>query len=425
MPGSFTIDWTDSTADRGLTAGEYYRLRRTKKRHGAGYPTTQPAKEPTVEEIVDVEHLYCVYDSLRRDAGQAPGPDGVRYPDLGRSEVAAVLRQLRRAVLEETYQPQPGRKVEIPKATGGVRVLTIGNTIDRLLAKALNNALEPVWERVFLPCSYGFRPQRSAWDLLADLEIAIERTGQYVLAIDDVKKAFDNVNLTHLMEDHTYQIKNEKLLSLVRRVLRCDDSRAVGIDQGCPYSPTALNVRLHYVLDLGMTQGPKNPSLFRYADNLAVLCRDVHEGHQILHEYDHRLKQTSMTLKGQDGPPTDIRSEVVQLLGLELSAKKGVLKLGLGTKAWQQLAEKLDKAHDDVDPSCTIRQAVDGWITQYGPAFANWQSSDVPQRVLAMASDRGFREVVLPDELRRQMHHAWSTWQARRASRKKLYAHAP
>src|SRR5581483_1281104 len=116
----------------------------------------------------------------------------------------------------------------------------------------------PLWEGVFLPTSMGFRPRRGVWDMLIAVEKAIAEGNCWVLATDDIKDAFDHVNLAAVMDDHRKYIRDDPLLRLIEVILKGGDSahRREGIEQGNAYSPAALNIRLHHAHDLGFAQGP-------------------------------------------------------------------------------------------------------------------------------------------------------------------------
>src|SRR5262249_58059288 len=96
-----------------------------------------------------------------------------------------------------------------------------------------------------------------------------------------------------------------------------------------PYSPTALNVRLHHALDLGVNQGHHPLRYWRYADNLIGLCRSVSEGYQALDHLRRLLEPAGFILKGEDGV-TDLQQKTAQLLGFSLTAKGGQLHIELG-----------------------------------------------------------------------------------------------
>src|SRR5205823_4356755 len=150
---------------------------------------------------------------------------------------------------------------------------------------------------------------------------------------------------------HSRHITDSSLLSLIEVVLRGNDgSRQRGIDQGSPYSPTALNVRLHHAHDLGFVPG-HHPSWFRYADNVVYLCQYVSEGNQALEHATSLLEKAGLSLKGKDGPPVDLRQgQKTQLLGFTLRHRDGRAEYGLGGEAWEGLEQDLVKAHEAVDP---------------------------------------------------------------------------
>src|SRR5262249_2266874 len=159
----------------------------------------------------------------------------------------------------------------------------------------------------------------------------------------DIKDAFPSVIIADVMADHTDHItKSSKLskssksalLSLIKVVLQgSDEKKTRGIDQGSPYSPTALNVRLHHALDLGVHHGHHPLRYWRYADNLIWLCRSVPEGDQALDHLRRLLEPAGFILKGEDGV-TDLRQGKAQLLGLSLSARNDQLHFDLGNDSW-------------------------------------------------------------------------------------------
>src|SRR5262245_51919533 len=229
----------------------------------------------------------------------------------------------------------------IPKLKGGQRTLQLSNIVDRVVSAALNKAMTPFWESVFLPCSMGFRPGRGVWHLLAELESEMLNQKCWVLALDDIKDAFPSVLIADVMADHTNYITKPSLLFLIQAVLQgSDEKRTRGIDQGSPYSPTALNVRLHHALDLGVNQGHHLLRYWRYADNLIWLCRGVPEGNQALDHLRRLLEPAGFFLKGEDGV-TDLRQGTAQLLGLSLSVKNDQLHFDLGNDSWTKLARSL------------------------------------------------------------------------------------
>jgi RNA-directed DNA polymerase len=364
--------------------------------------------EPTVAQIADPDNLLRVFHELRARAGQAPGPDGVSYGLLGRREAPAVLRGLSRAVLAGEWRPTEGRKVPIPKVGGGTRTLTVRGICERVVAAALAGAMTPLLERTFLNMSWGFRPGRGPWGMLADMGRVAAGRGRWALATDDVRKAFDNVNIDDALGDYRRHVTNPALLSLIEVVLRGSEGKAVGIDQGSGFSPLSLNLRLHYAHDLA-SQG-HDPPARRYADNLVYLCADVAEGNRALERAAQLLKKAGLALKGEDGPPKDLRrGETAQMLGFTLSGRGDRLHLGLGVHAWAKLRQGLEEAHQTEDPAGMARKVVTGWISAFGPAFEGMRR-DFPRQVLQTAARIGFREIDTPGGLRGRCLAARDNW---------------
>jgi hypothetical protein len=180
----------------------YYVKNRFKKRQRVRRVTEPVASLPTVEQLAGADNLIAAYYEMKSRSGPAPGPDGVTYADLSRGEAADLCRGLSAAVRSGSYRPGPVREVIIPKPGGGRRTLRVGNLADRLVASALNRALGPLWESVFVPFSMGFRPGRGVWRLLAELEAAAARGRRPVLAIDDIRDAFPSVVIADVLADH-------------------------------------------------------------------------------------------------------------------------------------------------------------------------------------------------------------------------------
>jgi hypothetical protein len=360
-------------------------------------------------QVAEAAVLLDVYEELRPYGGPAPGVDGLTYAKLGRSEAAGILRVVATAVRHGSYRPQPARLVTIPKPSGGQRTLAIRSLCDRVVAAALHRVLMPLWETVFLDESWGFRPHRHTWGLLATLKKVVERNHSWVLVVDDVRTAFDTVRIDDVLADHRRYVQDAGLLQLIDSVLRGGDpGRMVGIAQGCPYSPVALNVRLHHAHDLGMQKaGP--PLWLRYADNLAYVSQSVPEGKQMREQARNLLEQAGFTLKGEAGPPVDLRQgQTVELLGFSLRHQEDHLTLSLGQQAWNKLHLHLEKAHQATDPTQTALQVVQGWIAAQGPALANWRDASV--RVLETSTRYGFREIGLREDVARQMKKAYGAW---------------
>jgi RNA-directed DNA polymerase len=392
---------------------EQRRLRRDRRMGYVGHPLR-------VGQIAHRDNLFECFRQLLREGGPAAGVDGLHAADLSPSEAGDYMGVLSKCVLDGTYRPQDVRPVAIPKpGTGEYRTLRIGTLADRVVGRALHNAFTPLWEKRFLPCSYGFRPRRSTWTLLADLEVSMEKQGRWVLAIADIRKAFDNVPNTRVVELHRQALDRlrqqnfsptDKLftVALVEHVLRGHDhTRTRGIDQGGPYSPTALNVLLHHMLDVPLSKhvGTKPPRYYRYADNLCYLAGSVTDGGQVLKRISQLLQPLGLTLKAGAEVVDLCTGGTAQLLGFTLRQGGGRLRYGVGPAAWDNLRQHLGQAHVTSDPPTAARLAVLGWVESLGPAF---ESGDVA-KVLSAATQYGFREMS-PEEVQTRWENSWERW---------------
>ncbi|MBM4073192.1 MAG: hypothetical protein FJ271_30355 [Planctomycetes bacterium] len=394
------------------SASHYYHQRRRRR---AERPP-EAGSVPTFESIIHHENLIAAYYELQRSAGRAPGPDGLTYALLSPGEVAANMRDLSNILANGMYRPNGCRVVPIPKSDGsGSRELRLRGIYDRVVSRVLQKALTPLWESKFLPRSMGFRPDRSAHRMLAEIELLMATRDCWVLTVDDVLKAFDNINVDDLMDDHRRNITDSRLLLLIEVVLRGGDANhKIGNDQGSPYSPMALNVRLDQALDRPYSRNPANPVMYRYADNIAIIGKDVAEATQGMDHARHLLEAAGLTLKGKDGPPADLKAgETCQLLGFTLFCKDGHLGFDLAENAWKKLEHDLKEVHWADNPPAMAKCVMAGWIRYFGPTFTSLRA-DTQDRLLQTLAQHGFWECFSQLTLWSLWSEAWKGWCKRR-----------
>jgi RNA-directed DNA polymerase len=373
----------------------------------AGYPLR-------VAQIAYRENLYECCRKMRQKGDKAPGVDGVRLHDLSPSEVGGCVGELSKRILDESYFPMPTRPVSIPKpGLSETRPLQLPSLGDKIVGTAIEDAFAEFWCERFLECSYGFRRRRKPQMMLAALEAQMHKQDRWILAIDDVRKAFDYVpidavidahakHLAELQQDNFSDEEKGRTLGLIDTILRGHDPKKTrGICQGAPYSPTALNVLLHETLDVPiMARVDNKPLWFRYADNVVYLSKSVSEGRRMLAEVSRLLDPLGMFLKGNGAEPIDLsRGGKAHLLGFDLQREGEGIRYRIGKSAWDSLRQHLSDAHAKDDPSWTARAVVNGWIDAVGPAF---ESGDNVSQVLSIAKEYGFREISGP-----QLHRRW------------------
>ena len=348
------------------------------------------------ERVFSRDNLYRTFKLLRAENGPSPGVDGITYDDVSPVELGQLAGAVSSAVLNGTYKPHDVRTTHIPKRdTPERRMLRLRTITDRMVSKALADALSPFWEPLYRPESWGFRKRRCPLRMLAHMEATMHETGRFVIAIDDVERAFDNVPITQAINAHAELFERQpfnriaepergKLLQLIETILKGhDEQRIIGIDQGCPYSPTALNVLLQLELDEPLIQSGTS-LLYRYADNLAFVCSNVPEGHASLAQSGDLLNQLHMSLKGKPpGTATDLQSgQHVDILGVDVCLVDGNLIYSPGSNAWDELESRLEESHESPNPLSTALAVMSGWVDAWGWTLETSELEEVTRRAI-------------------------------------------
>jgi RNA-directed DNA polymerase len=238
---------------------------------------------PSMEAIVERANLKKALAQVKRNKG-APGIDGMKVGDL-----AAHLKErwptIREQLLDGTYKPQPVRRVEIPKATGGTRPLGIPTVLDRFIQQAVMQVLQADWDPTFSEASFGFRPGRSAHQAVARAQELIASGHDTVVDID-LEKFFDRVNHDILMGLVAKRVVDKRILKLIRGFLSAGvladglvGPTEEGTPQGGPLSPLLSNLMLD-VLDKELEK--RGHRFVRYADDCNIYVRSQRAGERVM-----------------------------------------------------------------------------------------------------------------------------------------------
>lgn len=236
-----------------------------------------------MELIVSRENMMAAYARVVGNKGAA-GVDRMSVADLKPflKEHWAVIRE---DLLEDRYQPQAVRGVEIPKPGGGVRLLGIPTVVDRLIQQALHQVLMPLFDPDFSDHCYGFRPGRSAHDAVTAAKAHVASGKRFVVDMD-LEKFFDRVNHDVLMARVARKVKDKRVLRLVRRYLRAGlmlggiaTVRGEGTPQGGPLSPLLSNILLD---DLDKELERRRHAFCRYADDCNIYVASKRAGIRVL-----------------------------------------------------------------------------------------------------------------------------------------------
>jgi len=239
--------------------------------------------EALMEEVVAGENLPEAVKRVIRNRG-SPGVDGMSVWEL-RSYLKTDWPRIRDQLLEGTYKPQPVKRVEIPKPSGGTRNLGIPTVIDRVIQQAFLQVLQKRLDPGFSDHSYGFRPGRSAHQAIERAQGYIQEGHHFVVDID-LEKFFDRVNHDILMALLAKQVKDKRVLKVTRAFLNSgvmDDGlvspTTEGTPQGGPLSPLLSNLMLD-VLDRELEK--RGHRFVRYADDCNIYVRSERAGQRVM-----------------------------------------------------------------------------------------------------------------------------------------------
>ena len=249
--------------------------------------------------VADPGFLLVAWDRVRGNKGaRTAGVDGrtASFIEM-RVGIEEFLGALRSQIKDRSFRPMPVRERMIPKASGKLRRLGIATITDRVVQASLKLVLEPIFEADFLPCSYGFRPNRRTHDAVAEVRLLTSKKYEWIVE-GDIKACFDEISHPALMSRVRARVGDKRVLGLVKAFLKAgilsEDGQLrdndTGTPQGSILSPLLSNVALS-VLDEHIAQAPGGPGtdrnerqrrrrrglpnfrLARYAD----LCRARHK----------------------------------------------------------------------------------------------------------------------------------------------------
>jgi RNA-directed DNA polymerase len=250
----------------------------------AGADLESPAARwSSMERIVERDNLRKALAQVKRNKG-APGIDGMTVDGLA-THLKDHWPTIRAQLLGGTYQPQPVRRVEIPKASGGIRALGIPTVLDRFIQQAVLQVLQANWDGTFSDASFGFRPGRSAHKAVAKAQEHI--ASGYGIVVDlDLEKFFDRVNHDVLIGLVAKRMSDKRLLKLIRGFLTAGvlegglvGPTEQGTPQGGPLSPLLSNLMLD-VLDRELEK--RGHRFVRYADDCNIYVRSRRAGERVM-----------------------------------------------------------------------------------------------------------------------------------------------
>lgn len=236
-----------------------------------------------MEAVCERENCKRALRRVKANKG-SPGVDGMRVTELP-GFLKEHWLEIRDQLLNGTYKPQAVKRVEIPKPDGGVRKLGIPTVLDRFIQQAMMQVLQNAWDWTFSEHSYGFRPERSAHQAVAQAQQYIGEGYTHVVDMD-LEKFFDRVNHDRLMSRIVGRVEDKRGLRLIRAFLKAGvmenglvGPTEEGTPQGGPLSPLLSNLVLD---ELDRELERRKLRFVRYADDANVYVRSARAGQRVM-----------------------------------------------------------------------------------------------------------------------------------------------
>lgn len=335
------------------------------------------AEPDLLGKILDKDNLNRAFKRVKANKG-APGVDGMTI-----DETLIYLREHNHELVDRIraghYTPRPVRRVEIPKPDGGVRKLGIPTVIDRTIQQAMAQQMIPIYEPLFSENSFGYRPGKSAKDAILKVKEYAEQGYTHAVSLD-LTKYFDTLNHTILLNLLRRDIKDERVIQMVKRYLKSgvmEEGVVVDTEEGSPQggnlSPLLANV---YLNEFDQEFQKRGVPCIRYADDIVLLAKSERAAKRLLETSTKYLEGTMKLKVNQE------KSRVVSVfairnfkyLGFALGRNGKGIYVRVHPKSWKKFKSTLKELSSrrrcqSIIPSLDrIKVYARGWLNYYGIA---------------------------------------------------------
>jgi len=330
-----------------------------------------------LERILYKDNFNRAYKRVKANKG-APGIDGMTVEDA-LPYLREHQQELTDRIYKGKYTPSPVRRVEIPKPDGGVRKLGIPTVTDRTLQQAIAQQLMPIYEPLFSEGSFGYRPGRSAKDAVTKVKKYAEE-GYVFAVVLDLSKYFDTLNHELLLNLLRRNIKDERVIQLIKRYLKSgvmENGVVMPTEEGSPQggnlSPLLANI---YLNEFDWEFAKRGVPCIRYADDIVLLAKSKRASERLL-ESSTRYLEEKLKLKVNREKSRTVSVFAIRnfkYLGFALGRNGGGIYLRVHPKSWKKFKTKLKdlSSRRSVQSIKTalarIKVYARGWLNYYGIA---------------------------------------------------------
>lgn len=324
-----------------------------------------------LEMILSPANLNLAYQKVKRNKGAA-GVDKMEV-ELLSDYLVQHKDKLIESILNGKYRPNAVRRVEIPKDDGKRRNLGIPTVVDRVIQQAISQELSKLYEPQFSVHSYGFRPNRNAYQALKKCKEYI--TEGYNYAVDmDLEKFFDTVNHSKLIELLSRTVKDNRVVSLIHHYLnggvqigQTFEPSKEGVPQGGPLSPLLSNIMLN---ELDKELEHRGHKFVRYADDFLILCKSNRGSKRVMESITNFIeKKLYLRVNLEKSQVASIRG--VKFLGYSFYKYRGECRLRVHPKSIAKMKARLkeltSRSNGWGNERCkeSLPQYIKGWINYY------------------------------------------------------------
>ena len=335
------------------------------------------AEPDLLGKILDKDNLNRAFKRVKANKG-APGADGMTI-----DETLTYLREHNHEIVDRIkaghYTPKPVKRVEIPKPDGGMRKLGIPTVIDRTIQQAMAQQMIPIYEPLFSENSFGYRPGKSAKDAIGKVKEYAEQGYTHAVSLD-LSKYFDTLNHTILLNLLRRDIKDERVIQMVKRYLKSgvmENGVVIETGEGSPQggnlSPLLANV---YLNEFDQEYRKRGVPCIRYADDIVLLAKSERAAKRLLETSTKYLEGTLKLKVNQE------KSRVVSVfairnfkfLGFALGRNGAGIYVRVHPKSWKKFKTTLRELSSrrrcqSIRPSLEkIKVYARGWLNYYGTA---------------------------------------------------------
>ena len=335
------------------------------------------AQPKLLEAILYKDNLNRAYKRVKANKGAA-GIDGMSIeealPYLKEHQQELISR-----ILRGKYTPSPVRRVEIPKPDGGMRKLGIPTVIDRTIQQAITQQLVPIYEPLFAENSFGYRPNRSAKDAITKVKEYAERGYTFAVVLD-LSKYFDTLNHEILIKLLRRNIKDERVVQLIKRYLKSgvmENGVVMETEEGSPQggnlSPLLANI---YLNEFDQEFLKRGVPCIRYADDIVLLAKSKRASERLLESSTKYLEKTlKLTVNREKSRTVSVFAiRNFKYLGFCLGKNGRGIYIRVHAKSWKKAKDKLrmltsrSKCGSIVKTMERIKVYMRGWLNYFSIA---------------------------------------------------------